>query len=136
MPTNDPLETLLIDPVVTVRAKLASALTRRVGLDRERRQVHLLSRDGSVRARVLLTLLGAKALDMLSDNGDGDGALKPQEVANASGIAPGSVRPALVEMLAERLVGKNASGAYFVPTAMLDTAIMEGTTVRAVEVAA
>ena len=111
---SDPLQSLVADEREFARETLAEALRPLLNLTKDG---DLLLKpnfsDLKARQQVLAILLGLKAAELLEFRSSP--AAPPGEIVEVSGMAAGTVRPALSSLLKERLVSKDDSGAYFIP---------------------
>jgi hypothetical protein len=118
---NDPLEGLIVEGDDGMRTKLAAALKGRVGLEPARDAVHILSTNGNARERVLLALLGRQALALYQ--GVAPVGLLPKQIADMTGVAPGTVRPTLMHLSHDRIVVTDEQSGYTIPNVQVDRAI-------------
>ncbi len=113
----DPLQALVVDTQRVNRETLAAILKDRVVLDLQTASVHFLAEaPRSARVRVLLALLGRKALFLLKAS-EVD-AISPKELAETTGVKGNSVRPLLMRLAEEGLIVRRAEG-YAVHNAAL-----------------
>ena len=119
---RDPLEYLLADEDAFARETLASALAPLLKLSRSG-DLFLEPAFSKLKARqqVLAVLLGLKAAEMLGIRESA--ATTPGEIVELSGMAPGTVRPKLSELLRERLIVRRKEGGYEVPVSAANQAV-------------
>lgn len=117
----DPLEGLVVEGDEALRAKLAAALQGRVGLEPANDVIHILNTKGNARERVLSALLGRQALALYK--GVAAVGLLPKEIADLTGVAPGTVRPTLMHLATDRIVAADDQNRYIVPNVQMDRAI-------------
>jgi DNA-binding transcriptional ArsR family regulator len=120
--SRDPLEDLLADENAFARETLASALSPLLKLSRSG-DLFLEPAFSRLKARqqVLTILLGLKAAEMLGIRESA--ATTPGEVVELSGMAPGTVRPKLSELLRQRLIVRRKDGGYEVPVSAANQAL-------------
>jgi hypothetical protein len=122
--SGDPLEDLLVDENAFARETLASALSPLLRLSRSG---DLFFEPGfselKALQQVLTILLGLKAAEMLGIRESASAT--PGEVVELSGMAAGTVRPKLSELVRQRLILRRKDGGYEVPVSaanqVLDT---------------
>jgi hypothetical protein len=123
MPENpDPLDELLVDAAALDHARIANALKGRVAVDRSTGLV--VPQAGfdqlSATQKVLCFLLGKKVASLLGVASDETAA--PSEVAERTGLPPGTARPTLAGLFdSHRLAKKGRT--YFLSGAQVSNAI-------------
>ena len=110
------LEELLIDVDELDRDLVATVLAPYVRIDRRSCGIVPLSAwdRSSTETRVMLYLVARRAMRALGLPVERDAAL-PIEIARATGIPGGSVRPALQRLLKARVVAREGAMGYIVP---------------------
>src|SRR6266571_4679010 len=108
-----PLEDLLIDDTNLDQELLASGLKGYVGVT-QAGEVRSLERweELSSKGKVVAMLLGLRAAELLGRRETGPSS--PSEIAAMSGIASGTVKPVLRDLVVERLAHQPVPGKYAV----------------------
>jgi hypothetical protein len=113
MEENDPLSALVIDTAEVAREELAEVLEPYLRLTREGELLLQPAFESlSARERLVAALLGFRAGELLGLR-DGPG-VSPQEIERLTGMAGGTVRPTLTQLLRQRLVARE-DGQYLIP---------------------
>lgn len=120
---DDPLRALLVDAASADRQQIADALKGRVAIDSESGRLVLTSGFTRLDARrkILAVLLARKAGVLLGASAEE--ALSNKEVAEVTGLPPGTAAPGLKSLRELRLVGQDTNKSYFIPNAHLADAI-------------
>lgn len=111
---SDPLESLLIDAAEVDRNRIADTLKDLIAIDANSGSVVFrpTSRRLDARQKILCYLLGRKVSYLL--NRSESEAAKPKTVIEETGMASGTVHPALKGLRENRLVSQAEDGAYLV----------------------
>lgn len=120
---DDPLRDLLVDAASVDRRQIAEALKGRIAIDSESGRLVLTSGFTRLDARrkILAVLLARKAGVLLRTSEEE--ALSNKEVAEVTGLAPGTAAPGLKSLRELRLVGQDGKKSYLIPNAHLADAI-------------
>jgi hypothetical protein len=123
MNTLDPLAELLVDADSLDRAAIAGAIKNRVGINGSDGRLTLLEGYDRLDARrkVAVILLARKAASLLGIS-DTE-AVSYKEAVTTSGLAGGTVAPALRTLKDQRIADQTDSKAYFVPNAAIPKAV-------------
>jgi len=111
---ESPLSNLLVKGSKKIEEIMYSILKDYIQLDEESKEVIFLesAKDLSVEKRILLLLMGYKAMEIL--NLISDSSLSPQEIAKKIGANYNTVRSKLSKLAREGLVNKVRKGRYAV----------------------
>jgi hypothetical protein len=121
MVTNDPLTALIVDEADVAREDLASALGPLLRLTAKGSVVLEEGFDRlKAEQKVCAVLLGVRAAHLLELRAASDAS--PKEIAELSGMAGGTVRPKLMELVRRRVV-RASKGRYEVPIPRLRAAV-------------
>jgi hypothetical protein len=118
------LEDLLVDRAELDRALLADVLLPYVGIDSQRQEI--VPRDGwadlGAEARILLFLLGRKALSALGSLVPEEEGALPREVEAGTGVRGNTLRPTLTKLRKEGLIRQDSRKRYLVPAYGVESA--------------
>ncbi len=120
---EDPLAELLVDAGEVDKVAVVDALRGKVAIDGKSGGLVLQPSYGKLDARrkvlaVLLARKAARLLGVLEEE-----AFTNKEVAEATGLAPGTAAPSLKSLRELRLVGQDKNKAYLIPNPQLLPAV-------------
>ncbi len=120
---DDPLRELLVDATAVDRDAIVDVLKGRIAIDSKSGRLVLSPTYSELDARrkVLSILLARKAAYLLKLAGKEE--LENKEVAELTGLPPGTAAPSLKSLRELRLVSQDETKAYYIPNAQLSTAI-------------
>jgi hypothetical protein len=122
MSQEDPLRSLVIDADELDRARIAEVLRGILKIDKSGRVLPDRGfRNLDARQKVLAFLLGRKVAVLLELT-DTE-TIGPKDLATQSGVATGTVRPAVRKLAEARLVSQDADSSYFLGPHQVSTAI-------------
>lgn len=116
------LEDLLVDPNEVDEELLAAILLPYTRIEKESGKITFTEEWSKLnnKNKILIYLAARKALVTIKMLDKEEEAQAPNEIEAITGIKGGSLRPALMELLQEKLIAKNPNG-YYVPGFKLRT---------------